>query len=127
MAGYSGKSLAEKLGLKSGLKLWRSGEPDNYGALIGSLSATDDPGEADILHLFAANCATLRRRGPPLAQLARPGAMIWISWPKKTSTLFVDLTEGGVRQVMLPTGWVDVKVCAVDDDCSGLKFLRRRA
>ena len=53
--------------------------------------------------------------------------MIWISWPKKTSPLFRDLTEDGVRELMLPTGWVDVKVCAVDADWSGLKFLRRRA
>jgi hypothetical protein len=126
MAGYSGKSLADKLGLKSGVKLWRSGEPANYSALIGPTSVIDDPGAADILHLFTANFSALERHGPPLAGLARPGAMIWISWPRKTSPMFVDLTEGGVREIMLPTGWVDVKVCAVDDVWSGLKFLRRR-
>ena len=55
-----------------------------------------------------------------------PGGMIWVSWPKKASKLFIDLTEDGLREVLLPTGWVDVKVCAVDADWSGLKFLRRK-
>ncbi len=52
--------------------------------------------------------------------------MLWVSWPKKSSALFVDLTEDGLREVILPSGWVDVKVCAVDADWSGLKFLKRK-
>ena len=54
------------------------------------------------------------------------GGMLWISWPKKSSSLFVDLTEDDLRDVVLKTNWVDVKVCAVDADWSGLKFLRRK-
>ena len=64
--------------------------------------------------------------GPALAAV-RPGGMLWVSWPKKASPLFRDLTEDGLREILLPTGWVDVKVCAVSADWSGLKFLRRRA
>ena len=55
-----------------------------------------------------------------------PRGMLWVSWPKKSSGQFVDLTEDGVRAVLLPEGWVDVKVCAVDATWSGLKFLERR-
>jgi hypothetical protein len=57
----------------------------------------------------------------------RDGGTLWISWPKKSSPLFVDLTDNGIRDLVLPTGFVDVKVAAIDENWSGLKFLRRRA
>jgi hypothetical protein len=127
-AGYSGKSLADKLGVKDGVRLWTLNAPDHYAELIGTVDASMEPDAkaADILHVFVLSRADLFARAGELTTTRRPGAALWISWPKKSSPLFVDLTEGGVREAILPTGWVDVKVCAVDADWSGLKFLRRR-
>lgn len=127
-AGYSGKSLAQKLGLKRGVRLAAINPPADYAALIGAdaHAFTDDAEGADIVHVFVADRADLARRAATLTSGLKLGAALWISWPKKTSPRFVDLTEGGVREAILPTGWVDVKVCAVDADWSGLKFLRRR-
>jgi hypothetical protein len=79
-----------------------------------------------IVHAFVRDRAELDGMAGRLTGLPGPGGALWISWPKKTSPLFRDLTEDGIRDVLLPTGWVDVKVCAVDADWSGLKFLRRR-
>jgi hypothetical protein len=131
VTGYSGKTLATKLGVKEGTRLCVLGAPAHYASLIGPLPAgaamETDPTQADIIHLFAADRAALEATAVGLSAGARVGASLWISWPKKSSPLFADLTEGGLRDVLLPTGWVDVKVCAVDADWSGLKFLRRRA
>jgi hypothetical protein len=128
--GYSGKTLSQKLGLKPGLRLAALHPPPHYGALVGELpqgaAFVDDPQGADIVHLFVTDRADLARRSAGLIAALKPGAALWVSWAKKSSPLFVDLTEGGVREAILPSGWVDVKVCAVDADWSGLKFLRRR-
>ncbi len=130
-AGYSGKSLAAKLGVKHQTTLLVLDPPPHYADLIEPLppgarvvAVATDP---DIVHAFFPCTADLAAAAPSLVWVPRAGGSIWISWPKKTSALFRDLTEDGVRAVMLPTGWVDVKVCAVDADWSGLKFLRRRA
>ena len=129
-AGYSGKTLAEKLGVKPGTRLWALNPPPDYEDLIGPLPQgalrASDPGDADILHAFVASRDSLGAQARFLTDVARQGAALWISWPKKSSPMFVDLTEDGVREAILPTGWVDVKVCAVDQNWSGLKFLRRR-
>lgn len=130
-AGYSGKSLADKLGVKPGTRLWTLNPPVDYEELIGPLPPeavrAPDAASADILHAFVANREDLAAQAGFLTEAPRKGAALWISWPKKSSALFMDLTEGGVREQILPTGWVDVKVCAVDPNWSGLKFLRRRA
>ena len=129
-AGYSGKSLADKLGVKPGTRLWTLNAPADYEDLTGPLPhgamRTPDAASADILHAFVANRDALATQARFLTEAAGKGAALWISWPKRSSALFVDLTEGGIREAILPTGWVDVKVCAVDQDWSGLKFLRRR-
>ena len=129
-AGYSGKSLADKLGVKLGTRLWTLDQPADYEALIGPLPAgaesVSDAASADILHAFVASREGLATQARFLTETPRKGAALWISWPKKSSPMFVDLTEGGVREEILPTGWVDVKVCAVDHNWSALKFLRRR-
>ena len=70
--------------------------------------------------------AELARNLPRLEPRLAQGGMLWVSWPKKTSKLFVDLTEDGIRKLCLPRGLVDVKVCAVDNDWSGLKLMRRK-
>jgi len=130
-AGYSGKSLIQKLGLKEGAKAIVVAPPANYaqltnGAAIGQRSAAPAAGAFDFIHLFVADAATLARKLTKLEPRLADGGMLWVSWPKKASKLFVDLTEDGIRKVCLPMGLVDVKVCAVDNDWSGLKLMRRR-
>ncbi|WP_425098298.1 hypothetical protein [Tropicibacter sp. S64] len=128
--GYSGKPLFGKLGLKPGMRSLALNAPAHYPDLLAGLEGVDwidPPGSADFVHLFCANRAALQTGAPEALTFVRDGGMFWVSWPKKSSPLFIDLTEDGLRDVLLPTGWVDVKVCAVDQDWSGLKFLRRRA
>jgi len=130
-AGYSGKSLIAKLGLKEGAKAIVVAPPAPYaqltdGAATGQPSAAPAAGAFDFIHLFVSDAASLARKLPKLEPRLAEGGMLWVSWPKKTSKLFVDLTEDGIRKVCLPMGLVDVKVCAVDNDWSGLKLLRRK-
>ena len=127
MTGYSGKPLAQKLGLGPGVRLAAINPPVGYAALIGGVAPMGSEEDADIVHVFVVDTADLVARVAGLTETLKTGAALWISWPKKASPLFVDLTEDGIRQAVLPTGWVDVKVCAIDADWSGLKFLRRRA
>ena len=129
--GYSGKPLIQKLGLKEAQTLKLVGAPEAYADWIAPLPAgavvDADAAVADLVHLFVSDRAGLERGAAPALAAVSPGGMLWVSWPKKTSPLFRDLTEDGLREVLLPTGWVDVKVCAVSADWSGLKFLRRKA
>jgi hypothetical protein len=96
------------------------------GADIAPKKTAPASGSFDFIHLFVRDTAALARDLPRLEPRLAAGGMIWVSWPKKTSPLFKDLTEDGVRKVCLPLDWVDVKVCAVDADWSGLKLLRRK-
>jgi len=130
-AGYSGKSLIQKLGLKDGQALKPIDAPEGYrdwieplpiGAVVDATAAL-----ADLVHLFVRDVAALDREVAPALAAVRPGGMLWVSWPKTVSPLFRDLSENGLRAVLLPTGWVDVKVCAVSADWSALKFLKRKA
>lgn len=130
-AGYSGKSLIAKLGWKDGLKAIVIAPPGDYaeltdGAAIAVKKSAPATGSFDFIHLFLKDATALARDLPKLEPRLATGGMIWVSWPKKTSKLFVDLTEDGIRKVCLPMGLVDVKVCAVDNDWSGLKLMRRR-
>lgn len=129
MAGYSGKPLYQKLGFAPGFQVWVRHAPDNYAALLADAedvhySAGDD---RDAVHLFCANRAVLERDITSSLAALRVGGMLWISWAKKSSPLFTDVTEDTLRHAVLPTGWVDVKVCAVDTDWSALKFLKRKS
>lgn len=130
--GYSGKPLIAKLGLKEGAKAIVIRPPANYarltdGAAIGQRTAAPAAGEFDFIHLFVRTAAELAVKLPKLQPRLADGGMLWVSWPRKSSKLFVDLTEDGIRAVCLPMGLVDVKVCAVDEDWSGLKLMRRKA
>jgi len=130
-AGYSGKSLIDKLGWKKGSKAIVIALPANYdalvdGAAIAPKKTAPSTGSYDFIHLFVKDMASLSRDLPKLEPRLADGGMIWVSWPKKTSAMFKDLTEDGVRKVCLPLGLVDVKVCAVDNDWSGLKLYRRK-
>ena len=131
-AGYSGKSLVDKLGLKPGMSAIAVNAPIDYadlveGAPIAPKASLPKSGAYDFIHLFVKDRAALEAAAPKLDPILATGGMVWISWPKKTSAYFKDLTEDGIRAVILPAGkLVDVKVAAVDNDWSGLKLYRRK-
>ena len=120
--------------MKPGQRLLAIDAPANYAKLIAPLPEgasvvlgsweRSDTG-ADIVHAFFRTRDALTVHLADLVRLPAPRGMIWVSWPKKSSALFRDLTDTIVRALVLPTGWVDVKVVAVDADWSGLKFLMR--
>lgn len=128
-AGYSGTPLPKKLGIEAGMRAAAVCAPKHYTTLLGPvpgvrIAARLSPG-LDFLHAFFTRAADLEAAFPRLERsLARDG-MLWISWPKRSSPLSRDLDENGVRATGLANGLVDVKVCAVDEDWSGLKFVRR--
>jgi hypothetical protein len=118
--------------LKPGAKAIAVAPPTTYAELtdnapIAPKKTAPATGSFDFIHLFVTNTAALTRDLPKLEPRLADGGMLWVSWPKKSSKLFVDLTEDGIRRICLPMGLVDVKVCAVDTDWSGLKLLRRKA
>jgi hypothetical protein len=128
-AGYSGTPLPRKLGIKAGQKIWYSGAPDGYAREISKVgrlevARTLRKGQ-DFIHFFAGRRAALNREIPRLRDSMKPDAILWISWPKKSSGVVTDLDENVVREVGLAAGLVDVKVCAVDDVWAGLKFVVR--
>jgi hypothetical protein len=126
-AGYSGKTLAQKMGVGEGTRIAAIGAPKHYAALLGRSAGSPRKGARyEIVHLFCDRKATLAARIAPAVAAVGEGGALWISWPKKSSPSFVDLTEDGVREIVLPSGFVDVKVAAVDETWSALKFLRRR-
>ena len=129
VAGYSGKPVFQKLGLKTGMTVRVIRPPAHYDTLIAGADGFVfvRNGTADFIHLFCATRSVLDTEIASAIASVAPGGMLWVSWPKKSSKQFIDLTEDDLRTAILPTGWVDVKVCAVDADWSGLKFLRRRS
>ena len=129
MAGYSGTPLARKLGIKEGTRLAVLGAPDEFeiDALPGGVEVRATArGTHDVILSFHTRRADLAKRLPTLMRSLDVDGGLWISWPKKASGLPTDITEDVVREVALPTGLVDVKVCAVDATWSGLKLVVRR-
>ena len=127
-AGYSGTPLAKKLGLKDGFRVALEGMPDEVFAEIESYGAAIEPAEddLDLLHVFTTERAVLEARVKAGRNLIRPDGMIWASWPKKASKVPTDITEDTIREIALPLGLVDVKVCAVNEIWSGLKLVIRK-
>ncbi|HSV37887.1 MAG TPA: DUF3052 domain-containing protein [Nocardioidaceae bacterium] len=123
-AGYSGKPLAEKLGLKPTMKAYVENAPDDLD-LSGHPVVIRLPKEADCILLFTKELKQLEKRFPTLIDRTVTNGMVWICWPKKASKVPTDLDENVVRDLGLELGVVDVKVCAVDEVWSGLKFVRR--
>jgi hypothetical protein len=128
MAGYSGKPLAEKLGLKPGQRVGLLNAPIGYAAMVGPvLKQVElvDPVRNPIsfLHIFVMTAADARRQIKKARTLVADDGTIWISWPKKTSGWKTDVTEDTIRNAALSNDLVDVKVCAVDDTWSGLKLV----
>jgi len=130
MAGYSKKSLVEKLGIKEEQRVYIGNAPSGYanslaGLPRGVMLAKSLSGTCGFIQFFAKERAALQSEFPRLkASLAADGAL-WISWPKGASKVKTDLTENLVREIGLANGLVDVKVCAVDEIWSGLKFVYR--
>lgn len=129
-AGYSGTPLLKKLGLKTGQRAIAVNAPAHYSELLGQLPAdcafeTRAAGTFDFIHVFAETRSELKRCLPALKKKLAYNGLLWVSWPKKSSSLYQDLSENDVRGIGLAAGLVDVKVCAVDDDWSGLKFVYR--
>jgi len=130
-SGYSGAPLAKKLSLKDGMRVWWDGMPDSVRAEIAAeglrLELLDQPAPPiDAAHIFVTTRADLAAKLARLLPLLDPAGMIWVSWPKKASKVPTDITEDVIRDVCLPLGLVDVKVCAVDAVWSGLKLVVRR-
>jgi len=130
VAGYSGKPLVEKLGIKAGASVAIVNAPKGYDRILGKLPSrvtrkASTLGPLDFVQFFTAEKRELERRFGELARALAPAGMLWISWPKKSSGVPTDLTEDVIRGVGLAHGLVDVKVAAVDEVWSGLKFVRR--
>jgi hypothetical protein len=131
VAGYSGTPLARKLGIKPGARVYLSNAPTDYGRLVaplpdgvqmvGKMTATTDLG-----HFFFTSRKDLARGLASALKSMRSDAAVWVSWPKKTSGVITDITEDTIREVALPMGLVDIKVCAVDEVWSGLKLVIRK-
>ncbi len=131
-AGYSGTPLARKLSLRDGQRVWLEGMPDHVRAEIEAsglsldlLSAPEAPVEA--AHVFVTWRSELDDAVARLLPLLAPTGFLWISWPKKAAKVPTDVTEDVIRDVALPLGLVDTKVCAVDATWSGLKLVIRKA
>jgi hypothetical protein len=126
--GYSGKPLWQKLGLKDGSKLLLIGDGVDYRSLVGlsGIEWVDSTQAYDIAHIFARESALLRLQITELNESMTDDAIVWVSWPKKTSRVATDITEDTIRALALPLGLVDIKVCAVDAVWSALKLVRRR-
>ena len=131
-AGYSRRSLVQKLGIKEGTRVIALGAPPNYQSLLQPLPSGATvharlPASCDFIHAFARRRTELAREFPRLADSLTDDGTLWISWPKRSGGMETDLNENLVRELGLTEGLVDVKVCAVDDAWSGLKFVRRLA
>ena len=131
MAGYSGTPLAQKLGIKTGQKLVTIAAPAGYRKLLAPLPegvsfTSEIKAGAVFVHLFVSERKVLEKELKRLRKLIADTGILWISWPKKSSGVTTDITEDTIREVALPLGFVDVKVCAVDETWSGLKLMVRR-
>jgi hypothetical protein len=133
MAGYSGTPLAKKLGIKPPVTLVAIDAPPEYRSWLGELpdgvrivSKTSKPVQA--VHLFVTRRSRLEKELSKYRRQLEQNGYVWVSWPKKAAKVDTDITEDIIREVALPLGFVDIKVCAVSDVWSGLKIvIRKRA
>jgi hypothetical protein len=129
-AGYSHRALIDKLGIKPGQRISIVEAPIGFPATLGELPAgvrraRELRGSIDLIVFFALDAARLARRIAALKRVLAPAGMLWLCWPKKSSAIESDLDDSVVRGIGLAAGLVDVKVCAVDENWSGLKFVYR--
>lgn len=131
VAGYSGTPLVKKLGIKAGQQLAFINEPDHFRSLLVDLPVKRDirttaRGKADLAIAFFVRRSEFERRLPALRTSIFPAGALWVAWPKRASRVPTDMTEDVVREVALPLGLVDIKVCAIDETWSGLKVVWRK-
>lgn len=129
--GYSGTPLPKKLGISEGTSVVALGAPSDYERLVAPLPAgarvvTRVPKAPAFVHVFSTSRSALAQHLERLRGAIAQDGVVWVSWPKKTSKVPTDITEDVIRGVALPLGFVDVKVCAVDETWSGLKLVIRR-
>jgi hypothetical protein len=132
MAGYSGTPLWKKLGYKDGTVGYVEGDSEKYIVEL-QLPSEISPkwvkraaAGIDFAHLFVSKKSALKTKLESLRSIIDPAGVIWVSWPKKSSGVATDVTEEGIREIALPLGLVDIKVCAVDEVWSGLKLVIRK-
>jgi hypothetical protein len=132
MAGYSGTPLAKKLGIKPPVTLVAIDAPPEYRSWLGELpdgvrivSKTSKPLQA--VHLFVTRRSRLEKELSKYRRQLEQNGYVWVSWPKKAAKVDTDITEDTIRDVALPLGFVDIKVCAVNDVWSGLKIVIRKS
>jgi hypothetical protein len=128
VSGTSGKPIVQKLGIQPGFCIFAAGAPAAYGDIVGRLptAVTIVPrlrAAVDMVHVFATEATALGDKLAVYRDAIKPDGMVWVSWPKKSSRVPTDLTDQVVRQTGLRFGLVDIKVCAIDDIWSGLKFV----
>jgi hypothetical protein len=131
VAGYSGTPLARKLGIKDGARVFLTNAPANYSRMVAPLPSGVRMVKAidihtDLIHMFVTRRPDLDTGLRRALKLMRPDAAVWVSWPKKASGVSTDISEDTIREVALPLGLVDIKVCAVDETWSGLKLVVRK-
>ena len=129
--GYSGTPLAKNLSLRDGQRVWFEAMPepvfDEIAEYALELTFVADPAEGiDAAHIFVTERAVLESRLNSLRNQIAPGGQVWVSWPKKASKVHTDITEDTIRELCQPLGFVDTKVCAVDEVWSGLKLVIRK-
>jgi len=130
-AGYSGSPLYKKLGIVEGTTVVAIDAPRQYAKLVaplptGARIVKREPKSPEFVHVFSTSSEKLRTHLERLRRVIVPDGVVWVSWPKKTAKVETDITEDRIRDVALPMGFVDVKVCAVDDTWSGLKLVIRK-
>jgi hypothetical protein len=124
-AGYSGTPLARKLGFKEGMRVVYVNPPEGF-----AVDGIDDVWArlakgTDLVVCFVTARRELERRLAALRRAIEPDGMLWVAWPKRASGVPTDMTEGAVREIALPTGLVDTKVCAIDEVWAGLRLVVR--
>ena len=131
MVGYSGTPLAAKLGIKTGCEVYVVNAPEGYFGFIeplpsGVKTVRHLSSSTDIVHIFTTHKQELVNALQVYRNKIKPVAAVWVSWPKKSSKVPTDITEDVIREVALPLGFVDIKVCAVTEVWSGLKLVIRK-
>jgi hypothetical protein len=130
-SGYSNTPLAKKLSLRDGQRVWFDGMPESVADEIDEyaleLTFVADPSEGvDAAHIFVTRRADLTLKLEHLRQQIAPEGQVWVSWPKQAANVATDVTEDTIRDVALPLGFIDTKVCAVEETWSGLKLVIRK-
>lgn len=126
--GYPGKPVWQKLGIQPETRIRLIAAPADYARLIDFPSPLKvvKSGKADMVHCFVHSQNELKNLFPRLIEEIAETGCIWVSWYKKSAGIATDLTEDRIRDIILPAGWVDIKVCAVSEKWSGLKLVRRK-